>query len=60
MAQCSDDDMSEGLGGDRGRELAGRPAGWFDVHANQITQWRRQLFDAAAGMFGDEASVRAI
>jgi transposase len=24
----------------------------FDVHANQITQWRSQLLDGAAGVFG--------
>jgi transposase len=24
----------------------------FDVHVNQITQWRSQLLDGAAGVFG--------
>ncbi|MET3586066.1 transposase-like protein [Pseudorhizobium tarimense] len=27
----------------------------FDVHANQIRQWKDQLLDGATGVFGDEA-----
>lgn len=27
----------------------------FDVHPNQITQWRSQLLDGTAGVFGSEA-----
>lgn len=27
----------------------------FDVHPNQITQWRSQLLDGAVGVFGSEA-----
>jgi len=35
-------------------ELAQR----FDVHANQITEWRRQLVAHAAGAFGAESASR--
>jgi transposase len=27
----------------------------FDVHPNQITAWRAQVLDGAAGLFGGEA-----
>jgi transposase len=31
----------------------------FDVHVNQITQWRSQLLDGAAGVF-DHGKVEAV
>jgi transposase len=32
----------------------------FDVHVNQITQWRSQLLDGAAGVFGQGKQETAV
>ena len=31
----------------------------FDVHANQITTWRTQLLEEAAGVFGADSTTEA-
>ena len=31
----------------------------FDVHANQIKQWKDQLLEGASGLFGGEAKSEA-
>ena len=37
----------------KGEKTLGELAQQFDVHANQITQWRSQLLEGAADVFGD-------
>jgi transposase len=39
----------------RGDKTLADLAQQFDVHANQITQWKAQLQEGAAGVFGPEA-----
>jgi len=43
----------------RGEKTLADLAQQFDVHPNQITQWRSQLLDGAAGVFGSEAKSEA-
>ena len=39
----------------KGDKLLADVAQQFDVHPNQITQWKAQLLEGAAGVFGPEA-----
>jgi len=41
----------------KGEKDAGRVAQQFNVHVNQITQWKAQLFARGAGVFGSEAKA---
>jgi transposase len=43
----------------RGEKTLTELAQQFDVHPNQITQWRSQLLEGAAGVFGSETNVVA-
>ena len=39
----------------RGERTLAELAQQYDVHANQITTWKSQLFEGSAGVFGAEA-----
>jgi transposase-like protein len=39
----------------KGEKMLADLAQQFDIHSNQITQWKAQLLEGAAGVFGAEA-----
>ena len=43
----------------KGEKTLAELAEQFDVHPNQITQWRSQLLEGASGVFGAVATVEA-
>jgi transposase-like protein len=43
----------------KGEKTVSELAQLFDVHPNQITQWKSQLQDGAAAVFGSGAAVAA-
>ena len=43
----------------KGEKTLAELAQQFDVHPNQITQWRAQLLEGASGVFGNAAKAEA-
>jgi transposase len=41
----------------RGEKTLSELAEQFDIHANQIAQWKSQLLEGAASLFGGEAKT---
>ena len=47
------------LGASKGERTLAELAQQFDVHPNQITQWRSQLLEGASGVFGATTAPEA-
>ena len=43
----------------RGEKTLSELAEQFDIHPNQITQWKSQLLEGAAGVFGEAKADQA-
>lgn len=43
----------------KGEKTLAELAEQYDVHANQITSWRTQLLEGAAGVFGGDSKAEA-
>jgi transposase len=48
------------LAGCRGERTTAQLAAEYEVHVGQITAWKKQLLEGAAGLFEDGRSKRAI
>ena len=48
------------IGAIKGEKTLAELAQQFDVHPNQITQWRSQLLEGASGVFGRATEADAV